>query len=54
MTDKELKLLQLINENDNKEEAILTAMDIILSFLEQPQSFEEQAPVYLPGLVEIS
>lgn len=52
MTDKELKLLQLINETDNKEEAILTAMNTILSFLEQLQSSVVQVPVYPPGLAE--
>jgi hypothetical protein len=50
MTDNELKLLELIRENDNPEEAIITAVSIITSFLEQEKSFVGQAPVYPPGL----
>jgi hypothetical protein len=46
MTDNELKLIELIRENDNPEEAIATAVSIITSFLAQSQSFEGQAPVY--------
>ena len=43
MTKNELKLIELIRENDNKEEAILTAVSIITSFLAQIQSYEGQA-----------
>lgn len=43
MTENELKLIELIRGNDNPEEAIITAVNIITSFLEQPQSFEGQA-----------
>jgi hypothetical protein len=43
MTENELKLIELIRENDNPDEAIVTAVNIITSFLEQPQSFEVQA-----------
>ena len=50
MTENELKLLELIRENDNPEEAIVTAVSIITSFLEQEQSYLGQAPVYPPGL----
>jgi hypothetical protein len=42
MTEYELKLIKLIRENDNPEEALTTAVSIISSFLEQLQSFEEQ------------
>ena len=49
MTENELNLLKLIRENDNPEEAIITAVNIITSFLEQEKSFEAQAPVYLPA-----
>jgi hypothetical protein len=49
MTDNELKLIELIRENDNPEEAILTAVSIITSFLEQPQSFEEPTVACLGG-----
>ena len=50
MTDNELKLLELIRENDNPKEAIITAVSIITSFLEQEKSSVVQAPVYPPGL----
>lgn len=45
--NNEIKLIKLIRESDNQEEAIVTAIDIILSFLEQHESSEEQVPVYL-------
>ena len=35
MTDYEMELINIIRENDNREEAIATAVNIILSFLEQ-------------------
>ena len=50
MTDNELKLIELIRENDNPEQAILTAVNIITSFLEQPRSFEVQAAACLREL----
>ena len=50
MTDNEIKLINLIRENDNPEEATLTAVNIILSFLEQQRSSEGQAPASLRGL----
>lgn len=46
MTDNELKLIKLIRENDNQEEAIITAVNIITSFLEQEKSYSRQAPAY--------
>jgi hypothetical protein len=46
MTDNEIKLIELIRENDNPEEAITTAVSIITSFLEQLESFEGQALVF--------
>lgn len=49
MTDNEIKLINLIRENDNPDEAIITAVNTILSFLEQPESFGEQAPAYPLG-----
>lgn len=45
MTENELKLIELIRENDNPEEAISTAVSIISSFLERLQSSEGQVPV---------
>lgn len=47
MTENELRLIEMIRDNDNKEEAITTAVNIILSFLEQPESFGVQAPASL-------
>ena len=49
MTDNELKLIKLIRENDNPEEAIITAVNIITSFLEQSRSFEEPSVACLQG-----
>ena len=37
MTDNELELLNLIRTNDNPEQALIKAMDIILSYLSQPE-----------------
>ena len=34
MTDNEIELINLIRENDNPEEAIITATAIILEYLE--------------------
>ena len=50
MTENEIKLINLIRENDNPDEAIVTAVNIILSFLEQQRSFEGQVPASLWGL----
>ena len=48
MTDNEIKLINIIRENDNSEEAIITAVKIITLFLEQEKSSEVQVPVYPP------
>lgn len=40
MTETELKLLSIIRENDNPEQALVTAINIIIKYLEQPESFE--------------
>lgn len=50
MTDNESELIRIIRENDNPEEALMTAAVIILGFLKQHESFVEQAPVYLQEL----
>ena len=50
MTDKEIELINLIREYDNPEQAILTATAIILEYLKQHESSEEQSPVCLPAL----
>ena len=43
MTANEKELINLIRENDHPEEALVTAVEIILSYLEQHESFEGQA-----------
>ena len=35
MSEKEKELLNLIRESDNPEEALLTAMEIILKFIDE-------------------
>lgn len=46
MTNHELKLLNLIRENNNPEQALVKAIEIIIKYLEQPESFEEPSLVY--------
>lgn len=45
MTDHEKELIKLIRENDNPEQALMTATVIILGFLKQHESSEGQAAV---------
>ena len=47
MTENEITLLKLIRANDNPEQALMTATVIILGFLKQHGSSEEQAPACL-------
>lgn len=47
MTNNERKLLDIICENDNPEEALQTAIEVISSFLEQCVSFQEPSPDFL-------
>ena len=51
MTDREIELIKLIRENDKPEQALITATAIILDFLKQHESSEEQVPACLPALV---
>lgn len=51
MTENEIELINLIRENDNPEQALMTATVIVLGFLKQLESSEEQSPVCLPALV---
>lgn len=44
MTETEIKLLNLIREQDNVEVAIDIAVNTILEFLKQDGSFQEQPP----------
>lgn len=47
MTEKEIRLVNIIEEKDDSELALKIAIEVILHFLEQPKSSEEQAPVGL-------
>ena len=47
MTDNEKELIKMIRENDNWEQALMTAAVIIVGFLKQHGSSEVQAPVCL-------
>ena len=40
MTENEMKLLEVIRGAPDPEKALITAVEIILQFLEQPESFE--------------
>ena len=51
MTANEIELINLIRENDNPEQALATAVDIILLYLAQHESSEGQAVVDLQALV---
>ena len=50
MTEKEIRLINLINEKENPVQAMMVAIEIISNFLEQQKSSEEQVPVDLPEL----
>lgn len=47
MTDNEMELIQIIRENDNPEQALMTATVIILGFLKQHESSAIQASAVL-------
>lgn len=51
MTDNERKLIEIIRESKNPEQALITATVIILDFLKQHESSEVQAVVCLQGQV---
>ena len=50
MTANEIELIKLIRESDNPEQALSTAVDIILLFLTQHESSEGQAAAFLQEL----
>ena len=50
MTANEQELIKLIRENDNPEQALMTATVIILDFLKQHESSEVREPAYLQVL----
>ena len=43
MSQNDIELIKLIRENDNPEQALMTAATVILGFLKQHESSEEQA-----------
>ena len=45
-----MELIKLIRENDNPEQALITATLVILGYLKQHESSEEQAAVCLQAL----
>ena len=45
-----MELIRIICENDNPEQALMAAAVIILGYLKQHESSEEQAAVGLPVL----
>ncbi len=49
MTENERELITMIRENDNPEKALMTAGAIIVGFLKQLESSEEQAVAVLRG-----
>ena len=50
MSNNEIELINMIRENDNPERALMAATLIILGFLKQHGSSEEQAAVGLSVL----
>jgi hypothetical protein len=50
VSENEMELIKLIRENDNPERALMAAATIILGYLKQHESSEEQAAVCLPVL----
>lgn len=50
MSKNELELVNMIRENDNPERALMAAATVILGYLKQHGSFEEQAAADLPVL----
>ena len=46
MNENEIKLFNIINENDNPELAVLTAIKVFAAFLEQPEVAPELLAVY--------
>lgn len=47
MTDIETELITLIRENESPEQALITAAEIIISYLKQHGSYQEPSPVCL-------
>ena len=50
MSNNTVELINIIRENDNPEQALQTAIEIISSFLEQCESYQEPSPDFLQAL----
>lgn len=50
MTENQNELIRIIRENDSPEQALMTAILIVLNYLKQHESSEVQASVGLQGL----
>ena len=50
MTKNKIELLNIINENDNPEQSLQIAIEVISSFLEQSVSYQEPVPDFLQEL----
>ena len=50
MSENNIELIKLVRENDNPEQALLTATMVILDYLKQHESSEVQVAVGLPVL----
>lgn len=46
MSTHEVELFKIINENDNPEQAVLTAIEVFTAFLEQLSASPEPQAVY--------
>ena len=42
LSENEIELMRIVYENDNPEQAVLTAIKVFAAFLEQPQAPPEQ------------
>ena len=49
MSNNEIELMKIIRENDNPEQAVLTAIETILLFLEQHESSQVPFVASLQG-----
>ena len=47
MSTQEVELFKSIDENDNPEQAVLTAIEVFTAFLEQLEASPELQPAYL-------
>ena len=47
MSTHEVELFKIINENDNPEKAVLTAIEVFTAFLEQLEASPELQPACL-------